>query len=1856
MWKYSVSSTNYATSGTYESQPIALDYVDSDIAFTVNQNIPSNTAITYESAMSDDAINWDDYSPISIVSNSGTITPHNHHKYAKIRITLESTDASQTNTPTVYDYTLSYNSNSNPPTNPTTINASSKETNGVALTDDQPGGYAYAHPYFFWSGATHNGSGIAGYYVCFDTDSHCTDPENDGTFQTANTYTVNAPLKTGTYHLKIKTKDNNGNLSDTVLDAFSYLYDGVSVPEESESLNAARTSDNDFNAGTLTDASVIGSGDGASMRLAPMNGSWGQSRLSVSPAGINNGGEMALANCKKTGEVGIQDNEKCLYTIGGNNTLPFYSYQIFDGSVGDTWATLQNLPANATAGAALTPGPNNTLYGTRGTSATAPVDYRAFWTYDIASNTWTALTDAPRDFNRGSSLTYDGGHYIYAIPGSDDAFYRYNTQTGNWTGLANIQFGNPNTVNGQFTSEGSDSIYDGRNNLYVTQGNQFPYFARYSISTDASHGEVGGTWTPLRPAPIGFYYSGSLTYDSATNAIYAITGNSPGSSNSRQFFLKYDIATDTWSQLPDAPAIITGYGGSLENYGGYIYFIRGGAGNQLYRYNIADSSWELPQRGFFAQSMPVAHATGQFSYRTFSNGSFVSDGDQDNVYLYRGPYDNLFGKYDTSSGEFTNLSSLPVGAYNGSTMVYDDDENSLYYTPGGISTVRTGANNYFFRYDIDSNAWSEINTVTYPNAQTGLGSTMVYDGDRYIYLTRGANTTAWWRYDTCHGQSSCTPNWSGNLFTGASTWTQTNGAQMVYRNGIIYALRGGGNLTFYSCDVQHTTFPAACWNQLASLPAGAVVNTGGTLVDGHDGYLYAALGNNTTNFYRYDLTGNTWTSVNTMPANFTTGASSAFQNYQMWSVAGAGTNTFSDGLYNYLVSSQTNGIGFQKTGSYVSDTFNLVSVYDWADLEVVYDLPDPGTTFVTIETRSSEDGTTWSDWAATSNDHVQEGGIGNPDTHKMSINSPVNPYLQARVSFTSSDHILSPRVDSLKVYYYQDVEAPNNPTAVTAYDKSDETTRTAITNPDGSSWFSYASPHFEWPAAGESGGAHDNPDPGGSGVAGYYVYFGEDPKGDPTVFQEDHSFTASGMTSGKTYYLRIQTVDNAGLPASDIFDAFTYNLDSTAPTAPTDINVIPLTYTSIDNFQFTWNSDATDPTPGSGLEKLQFCTGTCSPTDPTVWYDIADPASVSLTIPNEDHPEGAYQPGKNTLHLRVLDKAGNYSTDITQDYYFSASAPTPPEDLEANPADIVHENNFTFTWGKPLSFTGDPNKLTYYYSVNALPNAYNVIETLAQAAGPGPFATQYGANRFYVVAKDESGNIDYDLFAYVDFYAETVAPGPPLNAQAFDTSNRETAEYSVAVKWGVPTSYDSGNFAGYAIFRSDDDITYTEVATTTGTAFVDTGLESRLYYYYVKSKDKTNNYSTASSTVSLIPTGRYTTPPTLVGEPKVVTQSFAANFTWATNRVASSFVEFGKSMSLGETNGQVDSVTDHSVDVNGLSAGTKYYYRVKYIDPDGNIGTSDILNFTTLPPPTISDVQITDIVLNQAIVSWTTNTSATCKLSYGAGTNEETSGGSSHVQKITGLSADSSYTLKISCTDGDLNEFSSDEYTFTTPKQPLASDVTVQNQEDVDLPTVLINYTTNVPTTTLVYFKSSDEASQHTFLSTDKVTAHEAVLSGLDPAKEYTLSIGGTDENGINIIPIEQKITTKSDSRPPKITTNLSLGKVLGRGNSSQANVYIKVETDEVTTIKIKYAKGVVTSSLEQTASSDELNTYHLITIPAEPGQVYSYEVEAYDAVGNLTTSEITSVVVEKAKASATEVITGTFAERFGWLSSLWAK
>lgn len=110
----------------------------------------------------------------------------------------------------------------NPPANPEIL-AFDSDYKKVSLNNG--GRYGYINPYFEWTAATDDISGVAGYYVYFGTNGEA-DPKKDGQFITDNFFTAGslAGKDDLTYYLRLKTEDVQGNITTSVRQ-FKYIID-----------------------------------------------------------------------------------------------------------------------------------------------------------------------------------------------------------------------------------------------------------------------------------------------------------------------------------------------------------------------------------------------------------------------------------------------------------------------------------------------------------------------------------------------------------------------------------------------------------------------------------------------------------------------------------------------------------------------------------------------------------------------------------------------------------------------------------------------------------------------------------------------------------------------------------------------------------------------------------------------------------------------------------------------------------------------------------------------------------------------------------------------------------------------------------------------------------------------------------------------------------------------------------------------------------------------------------------------------------------------------------------------------------------------------------------------------------------------------------------------------------------------------------------------------------------------------------------------------------------------------------------------------------------------------------------------
>ena len=1611
-------------------------------------------------------------------------------------------------------------------------------------------------------------------YYVYFGSNQNADPETDGVYQTSTSYLVTTALTNGTYYLRLKTKDLAGNVSAATT-GFVYNYQGVGA----QSLTVAN--DGEFT-GTATNIAT----SGGQIKLASKAGFWLEERLTNSPARVHGGGSLAYVAATNK-----------LYLLPGGNTTNFYEYDLES----DTWTQLANTPAGVYYGGEIVEGPSGYLYALRGYNTTS------FWRYDIANDTWSDgdAADLPQTAYYGASLVYDGSRYIYALRGNnDDSFFRYDPQTDTWEGLASADFGATTYQTNNYVHLGGDLAYNGSDTIYAIQGGGRTGFAAYDIMSDS--------WTRLPNLPARPYYGAQIEYDSDTNSIYYLAGwYTP-------FLFKFDLGAQEWSQLESAPTNGIGYGGAMRNAGGSLYILRGWNSYSFYKYNLSKSSWLIPTRGLFG---------GLFrgtDYRNFSYGADIVKGSGNYFYLVRGNYDNLFVRWDAATGETVRLADAPAGFYIGGALGYDLVNQKIY-------AVTNYNNRKLYVYDLATDTWSE-ETNDPPPYDSSAGSSFAFDGSRYLYWIRGGGGSQFYRYDP---QAAAGSRWQQLANAPAGFYY---GAQLVYKNGYVYALRGynANPNPLYRYDPDTDS-----WTTLSSVPD-AIYNDG-FLVDGGGDYLYACRGANTSSCYRYSISQDSWEAIADIPAQiYYGGAAASDGNSKIYVIAGSGSNTYQDGIYTYIMA--TNNSSFEESGTYISPVHDLTAVYQFANLSLTY--TSASNTTLRVYTRSSADNQNWSSWAEATSARA----IGNNYTYK--INSPANRYLQVKFVLTSGDGVYSGVIDDYTINYYQDTQAPTNPTSLTAYN-----TATKSATLTSGNWYNFEAPLFDWPAAEATGGATDTAS--GSGVLGYYVYFGTDQEADPQsegTWTTETEYTASSLTSGETYYLRIKTKDQAGNVSANSWTAFVYKFDNEAPTNPQTVTADPPGYSATNSFDFSW-SGATDS--ASGIVQYCYKTG-------------ATNAQETCTSSTSVEGISAYQTGVNTFYVRAKDAAGNFSGSYaTASYYYNSTAPSPPQNLTVSPASNSI-NEFAFSWDPPASYYGSQTGLRYYYSINNLPTADNVNQVgLTQTYLPaGPYATHKGTNYFYVVAKDEAGNIDYNLYSVVTFTADTSAPGIPRNIEIGDLSVKATKSWRLAISWDEPSATGSG-VTKYKVYRSTSDgadcrtdfSDFSLIATTTTTSYVDANLVQQTYYYCVTACTSTDDCSAVSDTVSKYPDGRWLVPPDLTASPSATVKTKSAIITWSTSRTCNSFVKYGTSSGdYGEEVGSSEQVTSHEVELTGLNPGTTYYYKVLWTDEDGNTGESDEYTFTTNPAPFVSSVKVSDVGLYSAYVTFTIAHATKAKIQYGRTTSyggiEEIATSrnkGTYTVKLDNLTDGTTYHFRIIGEDEEGNEFVGDDYTFET--LPVPKILKVRLQQVVGLPTATVRllWQSNTEISSIVTYYPADNPER----ARDKIDLrltknHEMIIQNLADETEYVFIIKGRDVAGNEAQFAPQRLETATDIRPPEIEDLSVEATITGAGEEARAQIIVSWNTDEPATTQVEYGEGTGSTYNNKTQEDGNLTMNHVVTITdLIPSKVYHLRVLSKDKAGNLGQSFDTVVITPKATKSALSLVIENLSKTFGFLGGL---
>ncbi|HRN86330.1 MAG TPA: fibronectin type III domain-containing protein [Candidatus Dojkabacteria bacterium] len=609
------------------------------------------------------------------------------------------------------------------------------------------------------------------------------------------------------------------------------------------------------------------------------------------------------------------------------------------------------------------------------------------------------------------------------------------------------------------------------------------------------------------------------------------------------------------------------------------------------------------------------------------------------------------------------------------------------------------------------------------------------------------------------------------------------------------------------------------------------------------------------------------------------------------------------------------------------------------------------------------------------------------------------------------------------------------------------------------------------------------------------------------------------LPSGETpFYLR--TLDYAcNTSASAISAILKYN--STAPSAPRDLSVTPVTNDK-NEFSFTWLT----PEIYQGAESnLSYCyTVNTLPTSGTCIFT----SSKSL------NPDAfATQPGENTFYVVSRDEASNinYGDYASIKFYANTSAPGVPRNLDVADISVKTTKNWrlTVSWDEPEDLGAGVAKYFIYRSFAENANCsenFSLFGKVGETAGGSYVDTNLQQkDHFYCVRACDSTNNCSAVSSTGSNFPDGKFTSPAILESAPVVSSVSTR--SARISW--ITDRDSDSRISYGLASND----YFKEEVGNSEQRIDhdlilTNLEpGTTYYFQAKWTDEDGNLGLSDEYTFK------TAPPPSVKDVVVSSVGISTaviNFT----TTGSSKVNFlyGTSVSFGSSKEIATSPLEsrYTTLLDGLSEGSKYYFRVDTEDDEGYVYEGTVLDFNTLPQPKLSNVRIQQ-VKNAAqptvLVSWESNTEVTSVVSlFPEGkadlireeVNLDLKGGE-HQMIIRGLLPNTVYELLVKGSDKLGNQATSTAQRITTAtdtRPPAISNVQIEAGKGnvTDSSQFIVTWTTDEPTTSQVEYGEGTGSSypQRSQLDSNFTLDHTIVISGLAPGKVYHLRAVSTDD------------------------------------------------------------------------------------------------------------------------------------------------
>ncbi|MBM4249642.1 MAG: M6 family metalloprotease domain-containing protein [Euryarchaeota archaeon] len=431
------------------------------------------------------------------------------------------------------------------------------------------------------------------------------------------------------------------------------------------------------------------------------------------------------------------------------------------------------------------------------------------------------------------------------------------------------------------------------------------------------------------------------------------------------------------------------------------------------------------------------------------------------------------------------------------------------------------------------------------------------------------------------------------------------------------------------------------------------------------------------------------------------------------------------------------------------------------------------------------------------------------------------------------------------------------------------------TAPGDGAWLGVSSPTLNW--------SYSDPDTGDTQAAyrvqvdGDGAFGSVDWDSGDVASSNPYCTVGAGLSEGKWYW-RVRTRDGGGLWGS--YNAGrSFNIDLTAPAAPTALSATPSGWTAENSFSIDWT--APSETGTSGIANGAYYKLDTAPTGATDGTWVASKPMTGITVGSA---------GNHTIYVWLKDGVGNVNhTNRRAAYlYFDNVAPANPGSLTSPTHTVDSWSNISVVqvqWSGASDADSGLDGYSYVWdqAANTLPDATRDCAPDISSATSASFPD--GSYYFHIRSVDKVGNWAPAAVHLGPFKIDLSPPGGVQGASSSShTVGRWSPQNTISVQWWGAADGGSGVGAfAYAWDLQPDTV-------PDGTATVGSGVstltsaprgDSAGWYFHVRVRDSVGNWNLTA--FHLGPFDIDTTPPSNPDSFSVLSRQVVG--TWSAERL-----------------------------------------------------------------------------------------------------------------------------------------------------------------------------------------------------------------------------------------------------------------------------------------------------------------------------------------------------------------------------------